>query len=33
VEVRPGQVRVLANLAKRTEDIGIASTRTDLKRA
>jgi F-type H+-transporting ATPase subunit epsilon len=33
VEVLPGQVRVLANLAERAEDIDIARARTDLDRA
>jgi F-type H+-transporting ATPase subunit epsilon len=30
VEVLPGQVRVLANLAERAEDIDVARARTDL---
>src|ERR1035438_6209066 len=30
VEVLPGQVRVLANLAERAEDIDVASARADL---
>ncbi len=33
VEVLPGQVRVLANLAERAEDIDIARARADLDRA
>ena len=33
MEVRPGQVRVLATLAERAEDIDIARARADLERA